>query len=425
MYKHHLKFWILPSLFTIFLVINFILIILSFLSYLNSQYHRTAHLITDTTATIINHPSIPYNQQKHDISHNISFRFSNYPAFSTTLYLDKKQLQNPKILLHKILRKKIMSKISRNNFYVQQLSICYNNEFCANITINASEKFYLYLILTVFAMSLVIMGSCYFFYTQKLINPFLRIKKIANELNIDNKLLPSTNGFNFRNMTQVIRLVSNKLGKLNQDKLRIFAALSHDLKTPITKATLYVKNHLKEKDQHKLQKYFSDMDYLIEQIHVFAKKNYFKEIFQKVNLTDLVESTFNEYKDCGFNVKLQIIETPGIILNIQRKAFKRVLTNLIDNALKYAGNATIILSKNSSNHQITLKVLDNGPGIAQDKIKYIFDQFYRVRNHSFPGSGLGLSIVKEIIEKNNLYIAIENRNDTHGLIVTIFWKIEN
>nr|WP_225630033.1 ATP-binding protein [Cysteiniphilum sp. 19X3-34] len=128
----------------------------------------------------------------------------------------------------------------------------------------------------------------------------------------------------------------------------------------------------------------------------------------------------------GLNVQLISIDLKPCVLTLQRKAFKRVLQNLIDNALKYAGDAQIKLINNALDNTISLEIIDTGSGIAEDKLSQIFEPFYRVdlaRNHRIPGSGLGLAIVKEIITKNKGHISIKNRTDTHGLIVRIYWRL--
>lgn len=423
MHKHHLKFWFLPSLFTFFLVINFALIVISFLSYSTAQYHRTVHLIADSATALMD--KFDHLDKRHvKLSNSISVNFSAYPQYSKTVYLDLKTLKSQNTLLHKSIRKSIMSKLSTISFNSQHLSVCYDDGVCANFVVNTSERFYFYLIIAMFAMGLIVIVPWYFFCTQKLINPFIKMKKIADELAIDQQLISYKSAFNFKNMAELISVVSHKLTKINEEKLQIFAAISHDLKTPITKATLYSKSHLKPQDQQALQKYFSDMDYLINQIQIFAKKSYFEEYFHQVNLTDLVESICHEYQDAGFNVQFISTDINPCIITLQRKAFKRVLQNLIDNALKYAGDAKVKLI-NNIDKTIGLEIIDSGSGIAEDKLPYIFEPFYRVdlaRNHQIPGSGLGLTIVKEIIEKNKAHINIKNRTNTHGLIVRICWR---
>ncbi|WP_191092651.1 sensor histidine kinase [Cysteiniphilum sp. JM-1] len=397
------------------------------MSYCNTQYHKTVHLITDNaTALVSTHSSLNKEHSPQPISNHIRIDFSSYPIYSKTIYLDLNTLQSQQTLLHKSIRKSIMSKISSISFHSQHLSVCYDNDFCANFVVDTSERFYFYLIIAMFAMSLIVIVPWYFFYTQKLINPFIKMKKIADDLAIDQQLITYKSAFNFKNMAELISIVSEKLDKINDEKLRIFAAISHDLKTPITKATLYSKSHLNPKDQQALQKYFSDMDYLINQIQVFAKKSYFEEDFNQVNLSDLVESMYHEYHDAGFNVQFISSDIKPCIIKLQRKAFKRVLQNLIDNALKYAGDAQIKLINDALNNTISLEIIDSGSGIAEDKLSQIFEPFYRVdlaRNHRIPGSGLGLAIAKEIIIKNKGHISIKNRTDSHGLIVSIYWKL--
>ncbi len=107
----------------------------------------------------------------------------------------------------------------------------------------------------------------------------------------------------------------------------------------------------------------------------------------------------------------------NLIVTIDPKRITEVIYNLIENSMKYMDNkkGRIIIEAEYVEKHILIKVIDNGPGISADDIPYVFDKFYRAeksRSSSIPGSGLGLSICKYIINEHGgeIYCKSSNRN---------------
>jgi signal transduction histidine kinase len=123
-----------------------------------------------------------------------------------------------------------------------------------------------------------------------------------------------------------------------------------------------------------------------------------------VDLVDLLRKLENLYagrsQDSGVTLK---VDTPpfGLTVYTDRDRLERVLTNLLDNAMKYTGEGgTVVLSAATELDAVHVTVADNGPGIEEDLVPKIFDRFYRVRSRSrsSTGAGLGLAICKELVE---------------------------
>jgi signal transduction histidine kinase len=133
-------------------------------------------------------------------------------------------------------------------------------------------------------------------------------------------------------------------------------------------------------------------------------------------INDLIEKTINELDKLAANSKIEIEFTPKIKNNttvfgdIER--IKQVLTNLIDNAIKYTpDNGRIYLETYLYGKDVIIKVEDTGTGIPEKDLPRIFERFYRVdknRSRDIEGSGLGLSIVKHILELHNSQIKVES-----------------
>lgn len=422
--KHYLRFWAFPALLIMFVILNLFFIVLSYQQYRYHQYHKTLYSLTNTTFKV-------YLQQYHaqqlkfeaidPVPSYITYEFTAKPTFSPIIELDipTKQQKNSHLLYTEI-KNQIKNELGELPFFhSKQISICYVDLMqCANFTIELPNRYYLYFLLLTFAIFMVLIIPLHFLYSQRLLQPFLRMQQIADKLDINNN--PSViQPFNVKNLADLMEQTCHKLNKLMDEKIYTIKAISHDLKTPITKAKLYTYNQVPEKHHPELLKYYDDMEYLLTQIGHYTKKQYLNEKQHKIDVVDFSESICHEYQLNGFEVSFSTTLTTALI-TIQHKAFKRVMQNLIDNALKYAGSVTVMLKYD--NNELCLFFTDKGPGVATEHLSKLCDPFYRVdaaRSHNVSGSGLGLAIVKEILVHNQAKLVIFNNNPPPGLSVKI------
>ena len=217
-----------------------------------------------------------------------------------------------------------------------------------------------------------------------------------------------------------IRLKESAEEKVNLDKenKELISNISHDLKTPITAVKGYVEGIMDgvADTPEKMDRYVrtiynktNEMDHLINELTFYSKidTNRIPYTFSKLNVEDY-------FSDCAEEVGLEL-ETRGIELvyanyvegNVQVIAdgeqIRRVIHNIISNAIKYMEKpkGIIQIRVKDVGDFIQVEIEDNGKGIAAKDLPYIFDRFYRTdvsRNSSKGGSGIGLSIVKKIME---------------------------
>lgn len=204
--------------------------------------------------------------------------------------------------------------------------------------------------------------------------------------------------------------------RYEENRKELLSNISHDLKTPITSIIGYVEG-IKDgvaNTPEKMDKYLTtvyvkakDMDALIDELFLFSKLDLKKEpfSFEKIELAeylrDYAEELHLDLVQEGIVIELQLmVETVYVMAD--REKLKRVLANLISNAVKYMNKKqkyiSISLTVEMSN--VTVTVSDNGQGIDPSALPYIFDRFYRAeqsRNSEKGGSGLGLAIAKQII----------------------------
>ncbi|MCK5541863.1 MAG: HAMP domain-containing histidine kinase [Desulfobacterales bacterium] len=204
-------------------------------------------------------------------------------------------------------------------------------------------------------------------------------------------------------------------------KTSFVSSVSHELKTPLTSIRMYAELMLDgrsksiEKTKHYLEVMVSQsqrLTRLINNILDFGKLEQGKKIYNKraVDLSQLLAIIIDAHgiriKKAGFEIKTDIgepkINESSFMVISDPDAIEQVVLNMVDNALKYAGEGKFIAFKleNDSKDFILLKISDHGSGISKTHQKAIFEKFYRIDNSltsTFPGSGLGLSIARQIL----------------------------
>lgn len=220
-----------------------------------------------------------------------------------------------------------------------------------------------------------------------------------------------------RTVIRAFNAMQDNLRSLLEGRTQMLAAISHDLRTPITRLKLRAEMLEDEKIQVKVLRDLNDMESMIASILAFARQQNSDEAEQTFDLNGLVESICNDFEDMGkavtFQSNTQRLSFSGRMVNL-----KRALTNLIENAIKYGQTCEVTLMKHDD--KIHLTIQDHGPGIPEDKLEQVFKPFYRVDHARTPnvgGSGLGLTTVAEIIHSQGGEVQL--KNNEQGLLVTV------
>ena len=222
----------------------------------------------------------------------------------------------------------------------------------------------------------------------------------------------------FEEMRRRLKESAEEKVLLDKENKELISNISHDLKTPITAVKGYVEGIMDgvADTPEKMDRYVrtiynktNEMDHLINELTFYSKidTNRIPYTFSKLNVDDY-------FSDCAEEVGLEL-ETRGIQLyyaNYVEKdvlviadgeQIRRVIHNIISNAIKYMDKTkgVIQIRVKDVGDFIQVEIEDNGKGIASKDLTYIFDRFYRIdvsRNSSKGGSGIGLSIVRKILE---------------------------
>jgi len=204
--------------------------------------------------------------------------------------------------------------------------------------------------------------------------------------------------------------MQQRLRRLVENRTRMLAAISHDLRTPITLLRLRAETVHDEDERAKVQGTLDEMEAMISSTLSFAREDAESEPIERVNLTALVGSICDDMTDTGFRVEYDGVD--NLIYDCRPGALKRAVTNLIRNAIKFGGGASVKLQNTSSGVEIIIE--DDGPGIPEAELDLVFSAFYRVeqsRSSETGGVGLGLSVVQSVIDKHGGEIKLSNREE--------------
>lgn len=190
----------------------------------------------------------------------------------------------------------------------------------------------------------------------------------------------------------------------------MLAAISHDLQTPIARMKLRVEQMDASLERDRLWSDLEEMQHVIHTGLAYVRSmDGASERLCRVDLDAFLQSLVCDYHDSGQPVQLG--GRSGVLLQTRPHALRRVLTNLIDNALKFAGSACLVVQDDACG-KVRLQVLDDGPGIAEDELVKVLRPFYRAegtRNGSTGGSGLGLAIAQQLSHALGACLTLYNR----------------
>ena len=197
-----------------------------------------------------------------------------------------------------------------------------------------------------------------------------------------------------------------------EERVQILAAISHDLQTPITRMRLRADMADDSPEKDKLVGDLREIERLVQDGIAYARSSHGNgEKNSRIDLASFIDSIAYDYQDTGKAVSVTGI-VQGTVLT-KPHALRRILTNFIDNALKFAGAAEISVER-SGEGNIIIAVMDHGPGIPDDKLESVMQPFYRLetsRNRDTGGTGLGLAIAQQLAVSIGGMVRIYNRDD--------------
>jgi signal transduction histidine kinase len=253
------------------------------------------------------------------------------------------------------------------------------------------------------------------FAVRRLTRPLTMLSRAADELgrDIHRPPLAETGPKEVRQAAAAFNTMQHRIRRYVSDRERMMGAVSHDLKTPITRLRLRAELVDDPQFQKKAEQDLDDMETMINATLDFMRGADRQEPLKTLDLAALLTSIQEDQRALGHQVKVSGHAAPYPARPV---ALKRCLVNLIENGIRYGGNVSVQLADTSN--AVSIQVLDDGPGIPDDRLEQVFDPFVRLeesRNRDTGGTGLGLSIARDIAHAHGGDLTLSNRPEG-GLI---------
>jgi signal transduction histidine kinase len=213
-----------------------------------------------------------------------------------------------------------------------------------------------------------------------------------------------------RQAARAFNEMQERLRRLIENRTLMLAAISHDLRTPLTLLRLRAENAAKDEDRERMVATIAQMDQMIDASLKFARGEAMSEPRRSVDLAALLSSIADDMVDAGRPVTMA--PSNELVYQCKPEALKRAVTNLLDNAIKYGKRAH--MSIEATDMRIAVIVDDEGPGIPQEKLNLVVQPFYRLDNSRSPergGIGLGLAIARSVAEAHGGHLTLSNRQE--------------
>lgn len=264
----------------------------------------------------------------------------------------------------------------------------------------------------VLVLQLALLLGCTWFAVRLAIRPLTRLARAVETLDPNTHPTPldETGPTEVAHAAAAFNEMQKRIAEYLKERMQILAAISHDLQTPITRMKLRAEFMDDSADRDKLWNDLSEMEHLVREGVAYARSVHgATEASHRIHLDALLDSLVFDYQDMHKQVSLT--GKSCAVLDTRPHALRRVLVNLVDNALKFAGSAELEVGATAGG-ELSIKVLDRGPGIAEDELMQVMQPFYRVensRNRSTGGTGLGLAIAQQLAVAIGGSLTLSNR----------------
>lgn len=292
----------------------------------------------------------------------------------------------------------------------------------ATVTILRSQLFYITLLIILLSLLVA------YFISKVISDPIIKMKKKASEIAKGNYdiTFESSDIEEINELSRTLNYACSELIKTEDLRRELLANVSHDLKTPLTMVKAYAEliRDVTYKDKEKMDKNLNviieetdRLNLLVNDILELSKirSNSTPLNIEEFDLNELIKSIINRYdiykeKEC---YKIEYKEHDNLIIKADRKRIEQVIYNLINNAINYTGDdKQVFVVVKVHKNKIRVEIKDTGKGIEKKELEYIWDKYYKIdKTHcrQQKGSGIGLSIVKNILISHNFDYGVESK----------------
>jgi signal transduction histidine kinase len=260
-----------------------------------------------------------------------------------------------------------------------------------------------------FAVSAVAVVPLAYFFSRGLAKPMTQFAAAAERFGRDPRAPPMavTGSSEIVQAGAAFNEMQDRLRRYVDDRTSMVAAIAHDLRTPLTRLRFRVEA-APEEAQAKMNADIDQMEAMIAATLAFVRDAQADPHRTRLELSSLLESVVDDMADTGADVAVEKAEK--VVIDADSLALRRLLTNLIENAIKYGARARCTLLVHDRLAEIDIE--DDGPGVPAPELNRVFDPFYRrepSRNRQTGGIGLGLSVARSIARAHGGDVALQNR----------------
>lgn len=264
----------------------------------------------------------------------------------------------------------------------------------------------------VLVLQLGLLLGCTWLAVKMAIGPLTRLARAVETLdpNAHATRLDENGPSEVAHAASAFNAMQDRIAAYLKERMQLLAAISHDLQTPITRMKLRAEFMDDSAEKDKLTQDLGEIEHLVREGVAYARSVHgASEASARIDLDAFLDSLVCDYQDTGQDV--QLTGKYGAALDTRPHALRRVLVNLLDNALKFSGAAEVEIT-NQADGGLTIKVLDRGPGIPEAELTQVMQPFYRVensRNRNTGGTGLGLAIAQQLAVAIGGSLSLRNR----------------
>lgn len=260
------------------------------------------------------------------------------------------------------------------------------------------------------ALMLTVVIVLIWYATRMTVHPLTRLAQAAHALGTDLRQppLPEDGPSEVREAAQAFNTMQQRIRQDIEERERFLAAVSHDLRTPVTRLRLRSELLQDEQVRERNLRDLDEMQQMLGSALDFLRGKAVDEPLSPLDLVALLESLVDDQAEAGHEVLLST--PPSVRIEGRPQALRRAIGNLIENALKYGQRAHVTLQADVDGVRVIVE--DEGPGLPPAELEQVFEPFYRVessRNRETGGVGLGLAIVRQIARKHGGDVRLANR----------------
>ncbi len=269
-----------------------------------------------------------------------------------------------------------------------------------------------------FALTAVLILPLAWLLSRRLSRPIIAFSEAAARVGFEDGAAPvmAVGPKEVRAAADVLNAMQARIKKQVENRTALMGAIAHDLKTPLARMRLRIED-LPNPLRDKLSQDIAHMDGLIRSAMSFTSAHKLAETLRPLDLSALADALAEDMAAVCPMEPGDI--TPNLMVKGDAVALKRILTNLIENACRYAGSCRVDLAADGDH--VEVRVIDHGPGLPDEALEAVFEPFYRLeesRNRDTGGTGLGLSVAKALAEAQGGTLKLANRAEG-GLEATL------